>query len=93
MPIGTHGPAEAEVDFSDMDNIPLFMKRMPTSEQGQIENNPALEALQSLVYEGGPEGARSSLRLDTRERQALMTRAKDSYCRKLEGGGQHSIQG
>ena len=83
------GPAPAEVDFSEMDNIPLFMKRMPTSEQGQIENNPALEALQSLVYEGGPEGA-VSLGLYAQE---LMTRAKDSYCRKLERTSERAIQG
>jgi hypothetical protein len=42
-----------------MDSIPLFMKSLPDP-SSSAEENPALEALRSLVYEGNPEGMVSS---------------------------------
>ena len=45
-------PAVAEKKLAAFDSIPLFMKSLP--EDG-TENTP-LTALQSLVYDGSPDG-------------------------------------
>lgn len=37
----------------EMQQVPLFMNKMPSPED--VENNPALQALQSLVYDGTEE--------------------------------------
>ena len=49
------GPAEKdrskeEEALAAFDSIPLFMKSLPD------EDNPAVSALQSLIYEGPPDG-------------------------------------
>ena len=51
--MSTFGPAEANPTFEELDDIPLFMRSL---EKGDFENNAALSALQTLVYEDGPEG-------------------------------------
>lgn len=38
--------------MDSMDDVPLFMRELPSD----AEDNVALQALQSLVYEGTPEG-------------------------------------
>lgn len=45
-------PTEDEA-LAAFESIPLFMKSLP--EDG-IQNDPTLSALQSLIYEGTPDG-------------------------------------
>lgn len=42
----------AEDELASFDNVPLFMKSLPED----AEDNPAIEALQSLAHEGTPDG-------------------------------------
>ncbi|KAG9007850.1 hypothetical protein FRB90_009205 [Tulasnella sp. 427] len=45
-------PRPAGISLADLDSIPLFMRHLPEDDGS---NNIALEALQSLVYEGSPD--------------------------------------
>ena len=45
-------PAPIEEKLAAFDNVPLFMKTLPDEDRDDI----ALTALQSLVYEGTPDG-------------------------------------
>ncbi|KIY45880.1 TPR-like protein [Fistulina hepatica ATCC 64428] len=44
-----------DLDLSSFDNIPLFMKSLPTDIDSDAPGGVALEALQSLVHEGPPD--------------------------------------
>ena len=39
----------------EIKSIPLFMKSMPRTQE-DVEENPTLAAIQSLIYDGTPEG-------------------------------------
>ena len=51
-PVPKSRPTEDEA-LAAFESIPLFMKSLP--EDG-IQNDPTLSALQSLIYEGTPDG-------------------------------------
>lgn len=57
---GPEKPARPEGAFTDnylkeMESVPLFMNSLPED----ADENPMLQALQSLMYDGPPEGKRS----------------------------------
>lgn len=42
--------------LADFESTPLFMRSLP-DEEGVVGSNPELDALQSLLYEGPPNGS------------------------------------
>ena len=44
----------------DLDRVPLFMRDLPADSAEDGMQNTAIEALQSLAYDGSPEGARAA---------------------------------
>jgi hypothetical protein len=39
-----------------MDNVPLFMRSLPSGDKTGADDTIALEALQALIHEGTPDG-------------------------------------
>ena len=39
-----------------MDNVPLFMRSLPSGDKTGADDSIALEALQALIHEGTPDG-------------------------------------
>lgn len=63
FPSAEHKPrrqGNLDETLRSFDEVPLFMRNLPSA-----ENNTAIEALQSLAYEGHPDGSSSSLRGDS----------------------------
>lgn len=51
-PVPKSRPTEDEV-LAALESVPLFMKSLPDDD---IQNDPTLSALQSLIYEGTSDG-------------------------------------
>ena len=48
---------DVDEQLKSFDHVPLFMRDLPRKEGGDDTSNVALEALQSLAFEGHPDGA------------------------------------
>lgn len=47
---------DVDEQLKSFDHVPLFMRNLPRKEGGDDASNVALEALQSLAFEGHPDG-------------------------------------
>ena len=47
-------PASTEKKLKEFDSVPLFMRSLP--EPGELTDDTAISALQSLIHEGTPDG-------------------------------------
>ena len=50
------GPEPPPSTSYDFEHTPLFMSHLPTADPEKSDDKVALEALQSLLYDGTPEG-------------------------------------
>ena len=49
-------PDDVQEKLAAMDNVPLFMRSLPSRDKTGAEDTVALEALQALIHEGTPDG-------------------------------------
>lgn len=55
QPLPGPQPASFDEKLKDFDNVPLFMRSLPFGADDTADTT-AIEALQSLVHEGTPDG-------------------------------------
>ena len=58
--MAAQGPEPAPDNLQDklaaMNNVPLFMRSLPSGDKTGADDTVALEALQALIHEGTPDG-------------------------------------
>jgi len=58
--MAAQGPALAPDNIQEklaaMDNVPLFMRSLPSGDKAGADDTTAIEALQALIHEGTPDG-------------------------------------
>ena len=52
-------PDNVQEKMAAMDNVPLFMRSLPSGDKTGADDTIALEALRALIHEGTPDGVYS----------------------------------
>lgn len=86
-----HRPTERPSAFEGWDDVPLFMKTLPKEfgGQGDVSDTTALDALQSLVYDGDPSEIAANFRAQANElfKERKFSDAVGFYTRALDEVG------